>query len=126
MLDNKITKRINIMYTHMLILFLLTAYLLITDGECIIRIITSKPCLGCGTIRAWKSFIRGNFSLAIAYHPLFLIAPLTILLPIHIRLLFKSKKAKNVSSILTLLPIAVLYLVVFIVRIINGNIAIVM
>lgn len=126
MLDNKITKRIDIMYTHMLILFILTSYLLITDGECIIRIITSKPCLGCGTIRAWKSFLGGDFSLAIAFHPLFLIAPLTILLPIHIRLVFKSKNAKNISSILTLLPITALYLAVFILRILNGNISIVM
>lgn len=126
MLDNKITKRIDIMYTHMLILFILTSYLLITDGECIIRIITSKPCLGCGTIRAWKSFLGGDFSLAIAFHTLFLIAPLTILLPIHIRLVFKSKKAKNISSILTLLPITALYLAVFILRILNGNISIVM
>ena len=38
------------------------------------------PCPGCGLTRAWLCFLSGDWAAALDYHPLFLPAPVFVLL----------------------------------------------
>ncbi len=51
-------------------------HLLNGNAFCVIRQTTGFPCPGCGMTRSWLAVIRGDFSSALFYHPLFLIVPL--------------------------------------------------
>jgi len=52
----------------------------VTDGLCIFRRVTQLPCPGCGMTRAVLCVLRGAFSEASAYHPLWVTLPVIALL----------------------------------------------
>ncbi len=60
--------------------------------------------------------MHGDFAAAFAYHPLFLPAPLLILIPVHMRPLSKVISPKILNALTVALP--VLYILVYIVRLI--------
>lgn len=57
------------------------ALLLYATGiGCPIKFISGISCPGCGMTRAWLAALSGNIRLALAYHPLFWLAPAVVLL----------------------------------------------
>lgn len=54
-------------------------FFMLTPFTCPIRAITGVPDPFCGTTRAWLAALQGNFGDAFWYHPLFLWAPLLLL-----------------------------------------------
>ena len=53
---------------------------------CPIKFITGISCAGCGMSRAWLAFLQLDMAKAFAYHPLFWLVPITVIV-----LLCKSK-----------------------------------
>ncbi|MBQ7983714.1 MAG: DUF2752 domain-containing protein [Clostridia bacterium] len=49
-------------------------------GLCVFRLVTSVPCPGCGMTRAALCVLRGAFSEAFSYHPLWVTLPVIALL----------------------------------------------
>lgn len=91
--------------------------ILIFNTKCIFKSIIGIPCPGCGLTRAWISFIEGDIPKAFYWHPLFLMIPI---LAILIFLYFKGSLIKYRRYILILIMIIVsLYLVIYVVRMIN-------
>lgn len=54
--------------------------LLVTDVGCVFKLVTGLSCPGCGMTRAWLSALRLDLPAALAYHPLFWVAPVAIAL----------------------------------------------
>lgn len=52
--------------------------LYVTGIGCPIKFCTGVSCPGCGMTRAWLAALSGDFSLAMAYHPLFWTVPLIV------------------------------------------------
>lgn len=48
------------------------------DTLCFFKNIYGAPCPGCGLTRAYLSLVRGEFFLALRYHPLFALAPVVL------------------------------------------------
>ena len=46
---------------------------------CPIKAVTGVSCAGCGMTRAWMEVLAGNLAAAFAYHPLFWVVPLGVL-----------------------------------------------
>ena len=53
---------------------------------CPIKLITGISCAGCGMSRAWMAFLQLDIAKAFAYHPLFWLVPIAVIV-----LLCKSK-----------------------------------
>ena len=53
---------------------------------CPIKFITGISCVGCGMSRAWMAFLHLDIAKAFAYHPLFWLVPIAVIV-----LLCKSK-----------------------------------
>ena len=53
---------------------------------CPIKFITGISCAGCGMSRAWMAFLQLDIAKAFAYHPLFWLVPIAVIV-----LLCKSK-----------------------------------
>ena len=53
---------------------------------CPIKFITGISCAGCGMSRAWMAFLHLDIAKAFAYHPLFWLVPIAVIV-----LLCKSK-----------------------------------
>lgn len=69
-------------------LYVLGMYLL--HIPCPIKLLTGVSCPGCGMTRAYASLLRLDFSAAFAYHPLWPLIPiLLVLLPIFHRKNFR-------------------------------------
>jgi len=67
------------------------------DVWCIFKAITGFPCPGCGMTRAWLALFSGNIGKAFFYHPLFLLAPILIILSFkNGGMLFSSKKKNTI------------------------------
>lgn len=109
---------------HTAVLIALTAYILLGGGDCLIRLISGFPCPGCGTVRAWQSLFFGDLSKAANYHPLFLFAPFAVLIPVHIGHIFKRFKTAAVTFSVAIA--AAMYITVYVIRIIDGSISVVM
>ncbi|MEG1287531.1 MAG: DUF2752 domain-containing protein [Clostridium sp.] len=75
------------------------------------------PCPGCGMTRAWIEAISGNFSEAFRFHPLFLAAPILIVL-IMIRIKEVNSKYSKVIDI-SIVVIIVLFILVYIFRMVK-------
>lgn len=62
---------------------LLSAFLLGATGiGCPVRFVTGVPCPGCGLTRAWLALLSGEPRAALAFHPLFWVAPIAIFLAV--------------------------------------------
>ncbi len=82
---------------------------------CPVRIFTGFSCPGCGMTRAWRAFLSGNIREAFYYHPLFLFAVPIALIPF-----LEEKLPKKVFDALFIL-IALLFVVVYIIRMMSGS-----
>ena len=82
---------------------------------CPIRWITGIPCAGCGMTRAWIAVLHLNFCDAYYYHPLYPL-PLVALI-----LFLMKKKIKPWVYKLSFYIIAVLFLVVYLYRLVHGD-----
>lgn len=63
---------------------------------CPIKFLSGVSCAGCGMTRAISSALRGSFADAFAYHPLFMLPPVYIIL-----LMLKNKLPPNLFSGIT-------------------------
>lgn len=80
---------------------------------CPIRFLTGISCAGCGMTRAWLALLRLDFSSAFAYHPLFWLP-----VPGLVVLLLRRRIPKSLFR-LTLAVIVVLFLVVYVIRLLS-------
>ena len=53
---------------------------------CPIKFITGISCAGCGMSRAWLAFLQLDMAKAFAYHPLFWLVPITVIVLLCLRL----------------------------------------
>lgn len=67
-------------FKYVLFLVLGFSIILALNIKCIIRTLIGIPCPGCGMTRAWIEAINLNFYEAFKFHPLFLLAPILIIL----------------------------------------------
>ena len=79
---------------------------------CPIKYITGISCAGCGMTRAWLCALRLDFAAALSYHPLFPLVPPAIVF------LILRKRLPRVSKI-ALIIIALIFIVVYIFRMID-------
>ncbi|MBR5596185.1 MAG: DUF2752 domain-containing protein [Lachnospiraceae bacterium] len=82
---------------------------------CPILWMTGISCAGCGMTRAWISLCRLDFVMAFYYHPLFWLPPV-----LGIGYLIQEKLPKRLSKVLGAIVI-VLFLMVYILRLLNAN-----
>lgn len=95
---------------------------------CPIKYISGISCAGCGMTRAWLSVLKLDFSMAFYYHPLFFIVPIAMLvimlkynaLKIPHSLYYNEKVALKVYNSILIL-IVLLFITIYIIRIINPN-----
>lgn len=73
------------------VLALFVLYLTVSGVHCPIYYLLGIPCPTCGMTRAYISFFHGNFSKAMQYHPLFLLAPVLLFVGIHEKAHFFSR-----------------------------------
>lgn len=99
----------------MIAIVVLYVFLSFIGIGCPIKFITGISCAGCGMTRAWKCFLTGNIQGAFYYHPLFFLPIFFILL-----LLFK-KKISEVIYKAGMTGMLVVFLVVYIIRLLNPN-----
>ena len=88
-----------------------------TGTSCWVRSIFGIPCPGCGSSRAVAEICRGNIKQALRFHPLVFLS-LAVLFVFGFSIFGKSDKSKSPKKIadLALLCCAVLYIGVYIVR----------
>lgn len=89
--------------------------LLITDIGCPTRFFTGVCCPGCGMTRAVIHLCKGDISGAIHYHPLVFTLPV-----IAVLFIFKDRVNKVVLNTL-LIIIIILFLVTYIIRLLDPN-----
>lgn len=80
---------------------------------CIFRNLIGFPCLGCGMTRAIRYAMVFDFTNAFAYHPLFFIVPIIILLFMFYRIKVVNKLLKNKYFWIS---IFLLFLIVYLMR----------
>lgn len=79
---------------------------------CPIKFITGISCAGCGMSRAWLAFLQLDMTKAFAYHPLFWLVPITVIV-----LLCKSKINIKIYKII-IFTIIIMFAIVYICRLI--------
>ena len=67
-------------FKYILFLALGFGIILAFNIKCLIKTSIGIPCPGCGMTRAWIEAISLNFHEAFKFHPLFLLAPVIIIL----------------------------------------------
>lgn len=82
---------------------------------CPIKFITGISCAGCGMTRAWVLFLTGKIPAAFHYHPVFFLPPVFILL-----VLFKKRIPEKIYKG-SITVMVVIFLAVYIVRMLNPN-----
>ena len=82
---------------------------------CPIKFVTGISCAGCGMTRAWLALLKGNVQLAYYYHPLFFLPPIALVI-----LLLRKKICKTIFNSLIFI-IAVLFVIVYILRMLHGD-----
>ena len=82
---------------------------------CPIKYMTGISCPGCGMSRALYSCLKLDFSAAFHYHPLFFMVPVILVL-----VFFSDKLKPKIKNIIVLI-IAVLFIGVYIIRLIGGE-----
>ena len=79
---------------------------------CPIKFITGISCAGCGMSRAWMAFLQLDIAKAFAYHPLFWLVPIAVIV-----LLCKSKINIKIYKII-IFTIIIMFAIVYICRLI--------
>lgn len=77
---------------------------------CPIKFITGISCAGCGMSRAWLAFLQLDMAKAFAYHPLFWLVPITVIV-----LLCKSKINIKIYKII-IFTIIIMFAIVYMCR----------
>jgi cytochrome bd-type quinol oxidase subunit 2 len=99
----------------------LTAFFLavwrITGTGCTFHGVIGIPCPGCGLTRAISFALRGDWQNAFTLHPLFWLAPLVLAAAV-LFLIFKPEKLSSDRMNLIWITLAILFLSVYIVRMI--------
>lgn len=82
---------------------------------CPIKFLTGISCAGCGMTRAWKCLLTGKIEEAFDYHPL-------VLLPL-LFVIFYTQKKKIPQKLYDRIVIvmAILFLIVYVARMLNQN-----
>lgn len=96
---------------------LLVLGMFIFDAGCFIRNITGLPCPGCGLTRGLFAALGGDLAGAFRMHPLFWLPPL-LLAAILLLTLLKPEKLRGKKASRIWLACAVIYLAVYVVRMI--------
>ena len=89
----------------------------VTGTICWFQAILGVPCPGCGSTRAALALLQGNFAEAFYWHPLIIVS-LVILPYLAVRKIILRHKPMKPIEMKVLIGIAVLYLAVFMVRMI--------
>jgi len=89
------------------------------DYKCPFRRIFGIPCPGCGITRAHRAALKGDFREAFRQHPLFFLVGPVIMYLAHRRRLEKPLKLSTETAILALVMVA--FLVVYLIRALNGT-----
>lgn len=94
----------------------LCAYLLmhVVGITCPIKYITGISCAGCGMTRAWLCALKLDFAAALSFHPLFLLVPPAVVF------MFSRKRHPRVSKI-ALIIIAIIFIIVYIIRMLDDG-----
>lgn len=79
---------------------------------CPIKFITGISCAGCGMSRAWMAFLHLDIAKAFAYHPLFWLVPIAVIV-----LLCKSKINIKIYKII-IFTIIIMFAIVYMCRLI--------
>ena len=79
---------------------------------CPIKYITGISCAGCGMSRAWMAFLQLDIAKAFAYHPLFWLVPIAVIV-----LLCKSKINIKIYKII-IFTIIIMFAIVYMCRLI--------
>ena len=79
---------------------------------CPIKYITGISCAGCGMSRAWMAFLHLDIAKAFAYHPLFWLVPIAVIV-----LLRKSKINIKIYKII-IFTIIIMFAIVYMCRLI--------
>jgi len=79
---------------------------------CPIKYITGISCAGCGMSRAWMAFLHLDIAKAFAYHPLFWLVPIAVIV-----LLCKSKINIKIYKII-IFTIIIMFAIVYMCRLI--------
>jgi len=100
------------MKKKIILVFLLGIYILATyifsPTLCIFNNFTGLPCPGCGLTRAYLSFLRGDILKAFAYHPLFPLPAIVVLILIYNKIkVNKYVISKNLVVIFIIVTISV-------------------
>lgn len=82
---------------------------------CPIKFITGISCAGCGMSRAWMAFLHLDIAKAFAYHPLFWLVPIAVIV-----LLCKSKINIKIYKIF-MFTIVAAFVIVYMYRMIWGE-----
>ena len=82
---------------------------------CPIKFITGISCAGCGMSRAWMAFLQLDIAKAFAYHPLFWLVPIAVIV-----LLCKSKINIKFYKIF-MFTIAGAFVIVYLYRMLIGD-----
>lgn len=82
---------------------------------CPIKFLTGVSCAGCGMTRAWLSLLRLDVRSAFIYHPLFWAPPVAVWV-----LLCRNKMSKTWLRLI-LFTMAVLFVIVYLYRMISGS-----
>lgn len=82
---------------------------------CPIKFITGISCAGCGMSRAWMAFLQLDIAKAFAYHPLFWLVPIAVIV-----LLCKSKINIKIYKIF-MFTIVAAFVIVYMYRMIWGE-----
>ncbi len=95
------------------LIFISTIMLFVVFIPCPLFKIFQIPCPLCGMTRATIAFFQGNFELAFALHPLFIIFPFVFLFLCHYRIISKkiNKKYLFIVIIYIFLAFAITYFV---------------
>ena len=79
---------------------------------CPIKFITGISCAGCGMSRAWMAFLQLDIAKAFAYHPLFWLVPIAVIM-----LLCKYKINIKIYKII-IFTIIIMFAIVYMCRLI--------
>lgn len=109
-MDKETIKSLAIVIIPIVILYIF--YAIIGIG-CPIKYFTGISCAGCGMTRAWIHFLKGDFSGAFAFHPLFPVP--AILLAVFV---FGKRVSQKIKYVL-LCAAAVLFVIVYLYRLFN-------
>ena len=98
----------NMILKYVLGIVLLGLVLYFVDIGCIFRLFFGVSCPGCGLTRAYRALLKLDLKSAFHFHPLFWTIPIIIFL--------YYKKVSDTA----LVPLIIIFIVVYLIRLFNG------